>query len=147
MLLTDPDCEFCEIIALEEEAREVLRTPLVVAFFPTEPATLGHTLLVPREHVASVWDLDHELAAELGRRTVDLAVAIRDATSPDGMNIIQSNGEAATQTVPHLHVHIVPRWTDDDVGRIWPPETAYSETEKDDVWESIRKAVRKIEPT
>jgi histidine triad (HIT) family protein len=144
MPLPDPDCEFCEIIAREEDAREVLRTPLAIAFFPTEPATLGHTLLIPRDHISTVWDLDPELAAELGRRTVELAVAIREATQPEGLNVIQSNGTVATQTVPHLHVHIVPRWEDDGVGRIWPPETSYSESDKDETWESIRQAVRRL---
>lgn len=141
---TDSDCEFCGIIAREKDAREVLRTPLVIAFFPTEPATLGHTLLIPREHISTVWDLTHDLAAELGRRTVDLAVAVRDAVHPDGLNIIQSNGGSATQTMPHFHIHIVPRWGDDGIGRIWPSKTEYSGREKDEAWESIRQAVQEL---
>ena len=143
---TDPDCDFCEIVAREEDAREVFRTQHVVAFFPTEPATLGHTLLIPRDHVPTIWDLDHELAAELGRCTVDLAAAVRSAMSPEGLNIIQSNGAAATQSVPHLHIHIVPRWEGDAIGRIWPPETGYSETEKDVAWGAIRQAMRQLRP-
>ena len=75
---------------------------------------------------------------------MELAVAIREATQPEGLNVIQSNGTVATQTVPHLHVHIVPRWEDDGVGRIWPPETSYSESDKDETWESIRQAVRRL---
>ena len=61
---------------------------------------------------------------------------------PDGLNVIQSNGAAATQTVMHLHIHVVPRWEDDEVGRIWPPETNYSEGEKDDAWEALRGEFR-----
>lgn len=141
--LTDPDCPFCEIVAREEEdTREVFRTESVVAFFPPEPATLGHTLLIPRAHVRDIWALDPDLAAELGRQTVTLARAVKRAMRPDGLNVIQSNGPAATQTVMHLHVHVVPRWEDDEVGRIWPPETHYSEDDKDDAWEALRREFR-----
>jgi histidine triad (HIT) family protein len=137
---TDPDCPFCEIVAQkEDDAREVFRTDRVVAFFPTEPATLGHTLLIPRAHVRDIWGLDLDLASELGRWTVTLADAVKRAMRPDGLNVIQSNGAAATQTVMHLHVHVVPRWEGDAVGRIWPPETHYSEGQKDDAWEALRR--------
>jgi histidine triad (HIT) family protein len=58
-LPTDPDCPFCEIVARQEhDTREVFRTDQVVAFFPPEPATLGHTLLIPRAHVRDIWGLD-----------------------------------------------------------------------------------------
>lgn len=139
---TEPDCPFCEIVAREEHAREVFRTELLVAFFPVEPATLGHTLLIPRTHVADIWDVGENLASELGRWTVTLAGAVKRAMRPEGLNIIQSNGAAATQTVMHLHVHVVPRWENDKVGRIWPPETGYPESAKDDAWEALREEFR-----
>ncbi|WP_222948684.1 HIT family protein [Micromonospora chalcea] len=136
-------CPFCEIVGREDpDAREVYRDHRVVAFFPTEPATLGHTLLVPRDHIENIWMLDSPTAAGLASATLVLASAIRQAIKPDGLNIIQSNGEAATQTVPHLHIHLVPRWREDRFGRIWPPETNYSEFEKDEAWERLRSAVQ-----
>ena len=137
--LIDPDCPFCEIVARDESAREVFRTSSVVAFFPTEPATLGHTLLIPRDHIHDIWQLDQQTAAELGRRTVELAGAVKRALRPDGLNVIQSNGAAASQTVMHLHVHVVPRWIGDSLGHIWPPETDYSESEKNEAWEALRQ--------
>lgn len=140
---TEADCPFCEISAHEsDETREVFRTDTVIAFFPTEPATLGHTLLIPRSHVQDIWDVDEALAADLARWTVVLAGAIKRAMLPDGLNVIQSNGSAATQTVMHLHLHVVPRWENDAVGRIWPPETHYSEAAKDDAWEALRNEFR-----
>lgn len=111
----------------------------VVAFFPLEPATLGHTLVVPRVHVADIWSLEDETAAQLARATVHVANAVNRAMDPDGLNVIQSNGEAASQTVMHLHVHIVPRWKDDALGKIWPPETEYPEAAKDIAWERIKE--------
>jgi len=142
--LFDPDCPFCEIVAREDpDAREVYRDANVVAFFPTEPATLGHVLLIPREHVATIWELQDSTASHLAQAAVGLARAVRDATGAPGLNIIQSNGESATQTVTHVHIHLVPRWPDDNLGRIWPPETGYSENQKDNAWRSVRENVLK----
>lgn len=137
----DPECPFCEIVQREDpDAREVYRDDHVVAFFPLEPATLGHTLVVPRAHVPDIWSLDDETAERLAVATTRLAQVVKHALAPEGLNVIQSNGKAATQTVFHLHVHIVPRWENDAVGRIWPPETNYSEAQKDDAWERLRRA-------
>ncbi len=140
-------CPFCEIVQRDDEdAREVYRDEHVVAFFPTEPAVLGHTMVVPREHVPDIWSLSEETASHLAWATVRLAGAVRGAVEPEGLNIIQSNGEAATQTVFHLHVHLVPRWEGDAMGPIWPEETDYSEAQKDDALERVRKACRSMKP-
>lgn len=140
-----PDCPFCSIVQQDDpDVREVYRDGTVVVFFPDEPATLGHTLIVPLRHVPDIWSVDHDLAAHLGRATVDVAAAVKRAMKPDGLNIIQSNGDAATQTVMHLHVHVVPRWEGDQIGRIWPPESGYSEFQKDKAWDAIRAECRGI---
>jgi len=145
MPANDPDCPFCEIVTRDDpDVREVYRDERVVAFFPLEPATLGHTLVVPKEHITEIWFLDSETAAELGRATVALTAAVKRSMKPDGLNIIQSNGEAATQTVNHVHVHIVPRWKGDPIGRIWPPETSYTKEQKDDAWEKLKTECRSI---
>ena len=114
----------------------------MVAFFPTEPATLGHLLLIPRRHVLDLWHLRHEEASQLSRAALYLASAIRHAFSPEGLNVIQSNGQAATQSVLHLHIHIVPRWTGDAMGPIWPDETNYSDQQKDVALRRIRDVMR-----
>jgi histidine triad (HIT) family protein len=137
----DPDCPFCEIAHREDrDAREVYRDSGVVAFFPTEPAVLGHTLVVPRRHVVDIWALEDPLASQLAAVTLRVAKAIRMSVNPDGLNVIQSNGPAASQTINHLHVHVVPRWEGDRIGTIWPPESNYSEAQKDNAWDAIREA-------
>lgn len=136
---SDSQCPFCEIVSREDpDAREVFRDEHVVVFFPTEPATLGHTMIVPRAHVASIWDVPPSVAAHLGKAMVAVAGAVRRAMRPDGLNIVQSNGEAATQTVMHVHIHVLPRWHDDAVGDLWPAETDYDEAAKDQAWGLIR---------
>ncbi|WP_394553108.1 HIT domain-containing protein [Agromyces sp. MMS24-JH15] len=139
------DCPFCEIVANEDiDARQIYRDAETIAFFPTEPAVLGHTMVIPRHHVADIWELDTHTAARLASTTLAIATAIKDALNPHGLNVIQSNGHAASQTVMHVHVHVVPRWEHDRIGRIWPPESHYTEAQKDDAWEALREAVRKV---
>lgn len=113
----------------------------MVAFFPTEPATLGHTLVVPSRHIPDIWGLDSATAAELARVIIRLAGAVKRSLSPEGLNIIQSSGKAASQTVMHLHFHIVPRWTGDAIGQIWPPTTNYTELQKDIAWNRLREEI------
>jgi histidine triad (HIT) family protein len=145
MQLSDPDCPFCDIVHREDrDVREVYRDDNVVAFFPAEPATLGHTLVIPRDHIPDIWSLSEDHAVELARVIVRLSRAVQQAVVPEGLNVIQSNGEVATQTVMHLHVHLLPRWAHDGIGRIWPAETHYTENQKNDVWERLRAECRSV---
>jgi histidine triad (HIT) family protein len=135
-------CDFCEIVARDEPARVVLRNEWVVAFFPFEPATLGHTLVVPATHIPNIWSLDERIAHHLCNATLRVAGAIREALVPEGLSIIQSNGEAASQTVMHLHIHVVPRRQNDDMGAIWPEKTTFTDQAKDEACLRIRQAMR-----
>ncbi|NKT17565.1 HIT domain-containing protein [Rhodococcus hoagii] len=135
----DPLCGFCTIVAGEDAAaRVVYRDDDVVAFFPLEPATRGHTLVVPRRHVSDVWGLRESEGAALSAATLKVAHAIRTAVDPDGLNIIQSNGQAATQTVPHVHVHVVPRFGGDRMPELWPPKQPSNESALDRTAAAIR---------
>ena len=142
-MTADPDCPFCTIVQRNDpDVREVYRDDQVVAFFPTDPAVLGHTLIVPRAHVPFVWELHDEDAEHIGLLTSRMSRVIVETTGAEGLNVIQSNGHVATQSVNHVHVHLVPRWTNDAIGRIWPPETRYSEHAKDETWDALRNACR-----
>ncbi|GGV24002.1 hypothetical protein GCM10010182_52940 [Actinomadura cremea] len=116
------DCQFCAIVAGELPARIVLAGAAAVAFAPLRPANPGHLLVVPRRHSADIWDVPPEDAHHLTDAVLRLSHAAREALAPDGLNVITSAGEAATQTVFHLHVHLVPRWHGDGFGDIWPKE-------------------------
>lgn len=141
----DPDCPFCAIVERDDpDVREVYRDDQVVAFFPTEPAILGHTLIVPRTHVPLIWELDDEHAEHIGLLVSRMSRVIVNTLGSEGLSVIQSNGEVATQSVNHVHVHLVPRWKDDAIGRIWPPETNYSENDKDNAWDELRDACREL---
>jgi histidine triad (HIT) family protein len=139
-------CPFCHIVdKVGSDAREVYRDDHVVAFFPLKPATLGHTLVVPRSHVTDIWALDPDTAAYLARVVVAVAGAVRRSIQPHGLNVIQSNGQAAMQTVMHLHVHLVPRWEGDPIGHIWPPEASYTEEQENEAWAALRTECRSMD--
>lgn len=144
-VIADPDCPFCAIVQRDDpDVREVYRDDQVVAFFPTEPAVLGHILIVPRTHVPFIWELRDEDAEHIGLLISRMSRVIVETIGAKGLNVIQSNGEVATQSVNHVHVHLVPRWTNDAIGRIWPPETHYSEHAKDEAWDALRGACREL---
>lgn len=132
-------CPFCEIVKGNDPlVREVARNDSVVVFFPTEPAVLGHCMVAPRRHTESFSDLAADEVKEVMLAAHSMAKNVREAFEPEGINIIQSNGEAASQSVPHVHVHVLPRWEGDAVGEIWPPKSDYSEAEKDQVLAKLR---------
>lgn len=117
------DCPFCKIARGDDPATHLIwEAETWVAFFPLEPATTGHTLIIPRMHVPNFWDLDEKLAHELTDASLMVGRAVGTVLSPDGLNLITSAGEAAEQTIFHLHLHIVPRWVGDKFGHIWPKD-------------------------
>lgn len=135
------DCPFCAIVAGQDpEVREVARNDSVVVFFPTEPAVLGHCMVVPRRHVEHFSDLTRDEVTQVMLSAQTMYKSLRDAFQPEGINIVQSNGEAATQSVPHVHVHLLPRWDKDHIGEFWPPETSYSDASKDVALAKLRAA-------
>jgi len=142
----DPsECDFCAIARGEDNSVEVVCGGAQwVAFFPLSPATPGHTLIIPRIHVADLWKAGPALGAELMVAAIKVGNAIQVALSPEGMNLITSAGEPAEQTVFHLHLHIVPRWRRDGFDRIWPPDRRYEDADLEDVASRVRKACAEV---
>lgn len=117
-----PDCDFCSIAQGEDASADIVcEGESWVAFFPLHPATLGHTLVIPRRHVADLWKVEPPLGEQLMTAAIHVGRAIQAALAPEGMNLITSAGEIAEQTVFHLHLHLLPRWPGDGFGDIWPP--------------------------
>ena len=133
-------CPFCAIARGEDPSAEVVcERDDWLAFFPPEPATPGHTLVIPRVHVPDLWSADADLAAELMQAVIRVGHAVETAVTPAGINLITSAGEAAEQTVFHLHLHVVPRWQDDQLD-IWPPKEPMHAELKEDLADAVRKA-------
>jgi histidine triad (HIT) family protein len=139
------NCAFCNIANGEDRETEVVcKSDNWLAFFPLNPATPGHTLVIPRKHVPDLWQAEPELGGELTSAVIRLGQAIKLALRPEGMNLITSAGQTAEQSIFHLHLHIVPRWQRDGFGRIWPVDGKYDDAELEDVAGSIRAACREI---
>lgn len=137
-------CDFCAIARGDDRSVEIVcEAENWVAFFPLDPATPGHTLVIPREHISDLWKAEPSLAAELITAVIKVGRAIRTALKPDGMNLITSAGRVAEQTVFHLHLHVVPRWQQDGFGDIWPPPRKYTNEQLENVADRIRAACAK----
>lgn len=115
-------CAFCEIVAGSGRARVVYEDAHTLAFFPLAPATRGHTLVVPKAHSTDLWAMDEADTQRLFQTVMVVGRALRAVLGPDGMNVINSAGAVATQSVFHTHVHLVPRRPGDAMGPIWPPK-------------------------
>lgn len=111
-----------------------------MAFVPLHPATLGHTLVIPRRHVADLWKVEPPLGERLITAAIHVGRAIQAALAPEGMNLITSAGEVAEQTVFHLHLHLVPRWRGDAFGEIWPSPGLNDDRALKDAAGKIREA-------
>ena len=111
-------CIFCRIVAGEVPAEVVAREPEVTAFLDVQPLADGHTLVVPKAHVAHIEDLTPPQADALFRAVTRLARPVREGVGAVGTTIGVNNGEATGQTIPHVHVHIVPRWPADGAGSV-----------------------------
>ncbi len=111
-------CVFCAIVAGAAPAEIVYADDLTVAFLDIAPLAPGHVLVIPRRHVANLWDLPDELAGPLMATTVRMAGAVNAAFHPGGLNLFHSTGADAGQSVFHVHLHVVPRWRGD---RFRPP--------------------------
>jgi len=111
------DCIFCQIVAGEAPASCVYEDEHTVAFADRYPASPGHILVIPKEHYRDITTLPDHLAGRVMQTTVRVARAVDEALEPEGINLVQSNREAARQSVMHFHMHIIPRylhWQDDD---------------------------------
>ncbi len=112
-------CVFCRLTSTDAGSVVFEDDDTYAAVDPRQPHD-GHVLVIPRRHVPTVYDLDEATGAAIMRTTVRVARAVRAALAPEGLSLWQSNGPAAFQEIPHLHVHVMPRWTGDGLLRIYP---------------------------
>lgn len=104
------NCVFCAIAAGEIPSFKVYEDDLVLAYLDINPFAKGHTLVIPKVHSEGLLDTDDETLTAVIVRVKKIAAHIKAKLGADGFNILQNNGEAAGQTVKHLHFHIVPRF-------------------------------------
>ena len=118
--MSDGACVFCEIVARRAPASVVREDARTLAFMGLRHGADGHVLVVPKRHVEHAWELEDADAAALMRAAVPVARALRATLPMQGLSLWQSNGPAAFQEVPHVHLHLMPRRSGDGLLEVYP---------------------------
>jgi histidine triad (HIT) family protein len=117
----DPDCIFCKIVAGDVPATIVDSDERTVAFMDISPATRGHALVIPREHSTDLLSIPAEDLKACALMAQRIARRAKDVFQADGINLLNSCGAVAWQTVFHFHIHVIPRYADDPLELPWVP--------------------------
>ncbi|HOO17718.1 MAG: HIT family protein [Phycisphaerae bacterium] len=120
----DQNCVFCKIIRGEIPCQRVYQDKHVLAFLDIQPLAPGHTVVIPRHHAEFLDQLPEDWAVAIGRTLGRLGRAVVNASGADGFNVLQNNGRAAEQEVPHVHFHLIPRHAGDGLGYRWKAKKA-----------------------
>jgi histidine triad (HIT) family protein len=130
----DENCLFCKIVAGEIPATRVAEDERTVTFMDINPATRGHVLVVPREHSRDLLEIDPEDLAAVAGAGRQIARTMPERLGAAGVNLINSCGRAAWQTVFHFHLHVIPRYDGDPLRLPWTPEPG----DRDEIAEAAR---------
>ena len=120
-MASDPDCIFCKIVAGELPARKIDEDDRTISFMDINPGTHGHALVIPKEHSKDLLEIDPDDLAAVVKAAQRLAQRMPDALGAEGVNLINSCGSVAWQTVFHFHMHVIPRYEGDPLRLPWRP--------------------------
>ncbi|MGH7326436.1 MAG: HIT family protein [Candidatus Rokuibacteriota bacterium] len=113
------DCVFCKIRDGELPSMKVWEDERTLVFMDINPLTSGHCLVVIKKHAPTIFEADEDDLKAAMTTAKRVALALLRAVKPDGLNVLQANGAAAFQSVPHFHLHLIPRWANDGKGFDW----------------------------
>lgn len=130
------DCIFCKLANGDIPTRKLYEDDKFVVIMDMGPATKGHSLIIPKDHYANLFEMPTDLAAEAMKLAQKMAIKMTAALKADGFNLVQNNGEAAGQTVFHFHLHLIPRYKNNEPCITWTPQTVSGE-ELDQIKDTI----------
>jgi histidine triad (HIT) family protein len=133
-MVADPDCLFCKIVSGEIPSTRIAEDDRTIAFMDINPATRGHVLVVPREHAQDLVSIDPADLSAVAEAAQRIAATMPDRLGADGVNLLNSCGRAAWQTVFHFHLHVIPRYDADPLRLPWTPEPG----DRDEIAEAAR---------
>jgi len=107
------ECIFCKIVSGEIPAVKVLDEELVIAFMDINPSSRGHMLVVPKRHAENIFEISESDLSATMNAVKRCAKAVKEALKAEGITVLQLNGRASDQIIPHFHIHIIPRWEND----------------------------------
>ena len=134
------DCLFCNIIRKKQDAYVIFEDDSHIAIMDKYPIQKGHSLVMPKIHRENIIDMSDEEVGKLFSMVPTIARGIMAATGADGFNIGQNNGRSANQIIPHVHVHIIPRYN--KVGNLWTRRMITNDTDLDDLAKKIRNNMK-----
>ena len=132
-------CIFCKIIKGEIPCTKVYEDNEVLAFLDIGPVNKGHTLVMPKQHYETLFDIPDDLLCAVSKAVKKLSKAVKEGTGCGGLCILQNNFKVSGQLVPHYHAHIMPRLENDGL-KHWP-QGKYAEGEADKIAEKIKKSL------
>lgn len=141
--MNNADCIFCRIVRGELPACKIHEDKDTLAFMDIAPIIKGHALVIPKPHCVSIMDTPDELLARVIVAAREVARAQISGLKADGINVVQSNGKAANQVVPHIHFHVVPRFNDDGHSWNWTARSYADDSERELIAERIRDALQR----
>ncbi len=136
--MKNDNCIFCKIVNGDIPSRKLYEDDNFIVIMDVGPASKGHSLIIPKEHYANIYELPEELCAQAMKLAKKMAVKMTTALNADGFNILQNNNEVAGQTVFHFHMHLIPRYKEDEPMLTCTPHSVSGE-ELDAVKEAILK--------
>jgi histidine triad (HIT) family protein len=139
---TNTYCVFCAIIKGQSPVAKVYEDNTFLAFMDKYPITSGHTLVLPKYHYSDLFEMTEVEVGKMYRVVHTIASAVYNATGAQGLNTGQNNGKAANQIVPHVHVHIIPRYEKDSRDGKWPSRKVTDYKELEELANKIKKNFR-----
>lgn len=130
------DCIFCKIIKGEIPSATIFEDDEFKVILDRFPSGEGHVLIIPKNHVANIFEIDEEQAGRLFKLAVKVSKVMKDVLGFENMNVLQNNGEVAGQSVFHFHMHLIPRYENDGINIKWNP----TEPTDEDI-EAVRKKI------
>lgn len=137
----ETNCIFCKIANGDIPSSTIYEDELFRVILDLSPATKGHALILPKQHMADIFEMDETTAEKIFVLASRIAKAMKIALNCDGLNIVQNNGEVAGQTVFHFHMHIIPRYHDDGQNITWIPGTSEAE-EREAIAQQIKSLLK-----
>ncbi|HII36753.1 MAG TPA: HIT family protein [Nitrosopumilaceae archaeon] len=135
-------CLFCQILDGKIPAHFIYEDDSHVAIMDKYPIHRGHSLVIPRKHHEKITDMNVGEVSDLFSKVPSISRAVIEATGADGFNIGQNNGRAANQIIPHVHVHVIPRYT--RIGVAWPKRSIADDKELEGLAAKIRKCMKSV---
>ena len=132
------DCIFCKIANGEIPSATLFEDENFRVILDLGPATKGHALILPKSHFANIYEMPDELVGKAMILAIEMVTRMTEALKCDGFNVVQNNGEAAGQTVFHFHMHLIPRYKNDNAGITWTPGTLTDEM-KEEILAKLKK--------